>query len=68
MSSKEVAGTSLGARLYWIGLRVGISLASAIAGLLIFGLGKPTAQQLCRPNLSHSTQGTSLGLAQQHGQ
>jgi Family of unknown function (DUF6311) len=41
MSSKEVAGTSLGARLYWIGLRVGISLASAIAGLLIFGLLRP---------------------------
>lgn len=41
MSSKEVAGASLGARLYWIGLRVGISLASAIAGLIIFGLLRP---------------------------
>jgi hypothetical protein len=41
MSSKEVAGASLGARLYWIGLRVGISLASAIVGLIIFGLLRP---------------------------
>ena len=41
MSSKEIAGTSLGARLYWIGLRVGISLASAIVGLIIFGLLRP---------------------------
>ena len=41
MSSKEVASTSLGVRLRWIGLRVGISLASAITALIIFGLLRP---------------------------
>ena len=41
MSSKEVAGTSLGARLSWIGLRVGISSASAITALILFGLLRP---------------------------
>jgi hypothetical protein len=41
MSSKEVAGSSLGARLSWIGLRVGISSTSAIAALIIFGLLRP---------------------------
>ena len=41
MSSKEIPGTSLGARLYWIRPSCHISLASAIVGLIIFGLLRP---------------------------
>jgi hypothetical protein len=41
LSSKEIAGASLRARLSWIALPVAISLASAIAGLIIFGLLRP---------------------------
>src|SRR5262245_50852782 len=41
LSSKEIAGASLRARLSWIVLPVAISLASAIAGLIIFGLLSP---------------------------